>query len=408
MLRGAREFLLAHRTDYEAAVRGFSWPQPEHFNFALDWFDVIAGEHPDRPALTIVEESGASGSWTYGELQTRSDQVASWLRDLGVSRGDRVILMLGNQVELWEVILAAIKLGAVLIPASTLLSTDDLRDRVDRGHAAFVIARDVDAPTFSGVAGDFARIAVGGVVPGWIGYARSAQAPAQFVADGPTAAGDTLLLYFTSGTTALPKLVEHSHVSYPIGHLSTLYWLGLQPGDVHLNISSPGWAKHAWSNVFAPWIAGATVFLYNYSRFDAGALMAVMGKYGVTTFCAPPTVWRMLIQADLSVLRTPPREVVGAGEPLNPEVIEQVRAAWGGDDPRRVRTNRNDARDRQFAGTAGAAGVDGPPDARVRGCAGGRGHRRGTAAGRLRHGGRGRDLPGPEPSADLADGRLPG
>ncbi len=144
-----------------------------------------------------------------------------------------------------------------------------------------------------------------------------------------TAADDTLLLYFTSGTTALPKLVEHSHISYPIGHLSTMFWLGLQPGDVHLNISSPGWAKHAWSNVFAPWIAGATVFLYNYTRFDAGELMRVMAENRVTTFCAPPTVWRMLIQADLSALTTPPREVVGAGEPLNPEVIEQVRQSWG-------------------------------------------------------------------------------
>ncbi len=137
------------------------------------------------------------------------------------------------------------------------------------------------------------------------------------------------MLYFTSGTTARPKLVEHTHTSYPIGHLATMYWVGLRPGDVHLNISSPGWAKHAWSNLFAPWNAEATVFLHNYTRFDAPRLMAEMDKAGVTTFCAPPTVWRMLIQSDLGRLRTPPREVVAAGEPLNPEVIEQVRRAWG-------------------------------------------------------------------------------
>jgi acetyl-CoA synthetase len=137
------------------------------------------------------------------------------------------------------------------------------------------------------------------------------------------------MLYFTSGTTAHPKLVEHTHTSYPIGHLATMYWIGLEPGDVHLNISSPGWAKHAWSNLFAPWNAEATVFIYNYTRFDAGRLMAEMDRAGVTTFCAPPTVWRMLIQADLTQLRTPPREAVAAGEPLNPEVIEQVRRAWG-------------------------------------------------------------------------------
>ncbi len=328
-LRAAREFLLTHRTDYESAVRDFRWPRPATFNFGLDWFDVIAGEHPDRPALKIVEENGDSGAWTYAQLSARSDQVAVWLRAVGVRRGDRILLMLGNQVELWEVILAAIKLGAVLIPASTLLSTPDLRDRVERGHAAFVVVRDADAVKLDAVAGDFVRIAVGRPVMDWVSYDDSHSAATAFVADGPTPANDALLLYFTSGTTALPKLVEHSHVSYPIGHLSTMFWLGLQAGDVHLNISSPGWAKHAWSNVFAPWIAGATVFLYNYTRFDAAELMRVMADHRVTTFCAPPTVWRMLIQADLTALSTPPREVVGAGEPLNPEVIDQVRQAWG-------------------------------------------------------------------------------
>ncbi len=137
------------------------------------------------------------------------------------------------------------------------------------------------------------------------------------------------MLYFTSGTTARPKLVEHTHVSYPVGHLATMYWTGLRPGDVHLNISSPGWAKHAWSNLFAPWNAEATVFLHNYTRFDAERLLGEMERAGVTTFCAPPTVWRMLIQADLTRLATPPREALAAGEPLNPEVIEQVRRAWG-------------------------------------------------------------------------------
>lgn len=146
---------------------------------------------------------------------------------------------------------------------------------------------------------------------------------------GPTRADDSLMLYFTSGTTARPKLVEHTHTSYPVGHLATMYWIGLRPGDVHLNISSPGWAKHAWSNLFAPWNAEATVFIHHYTRFDAGRLMAEMDRAGVTSFCAPPTVWRMLIQADLSALKRPPREIVAAGEPLNPEIIEQVRAAWG-------------------------------------------------------------------------------
>ena len=329
LLRSARDGLMASATDYDAAVRDFRWPRPATFNFGLEWFDVLATEHPERAALTIVEEDGAFASVSYGELSARSDQVALWLRGVGVRRGDRIILMLGNQLELWEIILAAIKVGAVLIPASTLLAPADLRDRVSRGRAAFVVARDVDTDKFDDVPGDYVRIVVGAERRGWLAYGESSAVTGDFGPDGITRADDTLLLYFTSGTTALPKLVEHSHVSYPIGHLSTVYWLGLRPGDVHLNISSPGWAKHAWSNVFAPWIAGATVFIHNYQRFSARALMQVMDEHRVTTFCAPPTVWRMLIQADLSALSTPPREVVGAGEPLNPEVIEQVRRAWG-------------------------------------------------------------------------------
>ncbi|MBV9530288.1 MAG: AMP-binding protein, partial [Bradyrhizobium sp.] len=150
-----------------------------------------------------------------------------------------------------------------------------------------------------------------------------------FTPNGPTQADDPMLLYFTSGTTAKPKLVRHSHRSYPVGHLSTMYWLGLEPGDVHLNISSPGWAKHAWSCFFAPWNAGATVFVVNQPRFDARTLLATVGRCGVTTLCAPPTVWRLFIQERLSDFKVSLREACGAGEPLNPEVIDQVRAAWG-------------------------------------------------------------------------------
>ncbi len=330
-VRAARDVLFAHRDDYRAAVQGFDWPRPATFNWGTEWFDVLAEEQPDRAALVIADQDGSTRSRTFGQLSRRSDQVAGWLQANGVDRGDRIVVMLGNQIELWEIILAAIKLGAVIIPASTLLTADDLDDRVRRGSAGFVVARDVDAPKFRRVPGTFLRIAVGRPVEGWIEYDDSAQFPVPrggFRPEGRSGATDPLLLYFTSGTTALPKLVEHSQVSYPIGHLSTMYWIGLRPGDVHLNISSPGWAKHAWSNVFAPWLAGATVLVHDYTRFDAGALMTVMAQQRVSTFCAPPTVWRMLIQADLGQLGTPPREALAAGEPLNPEVIEQVRRAW--------------------------------------------------------------------------------
>ncbi len=327
--RRARDFLLEHREDYATAHRDFAWPRPDRFNWALDWFDAIADGN-DRTALHLVEEDGGETRLSFAELSRRSDQVANWLRERGVAAEDRVLVMLGNQAELWETALAAMKLRAVVIPATPLLGPADLRDRVERGRVRHVIVRSADAAKFDEVPGDYTRIAVGEEPGGaWLPYADAYGASDAFAADGPTLADDPLMLYFTSGTTARPKLVEHTHTSYPIGHLATMYWIGLRPGDVHLNISSPGWAKHAWSNLFAPWNAEATVFLHNYTRFDAPRLMAEMDKAGVTTFCAPPTVWRMLIQADLGLLRTPPREVVAAGEPLNPEVIEQVRRAWG-------------------------------------------------------------------------------
>lgn len=326
--RTARDFLLHHREDYDTACAGFRWPRPDYFNWALDWFDVVADGN-DRTALHIVEEDGSELRLSFAAMAERSARAANWLRARGVGPGDRILVMLGNQVELWETALAAMKLRAVVIPATPLLGPADLRDRVERGRVRHVLVRSEDSGKFDEVPGDWTRIAVGGAPEGWLRYEDSRTAPAGFTPDGPTRADDTLMLYFTSGTTARPKLVEHTHTSYPIGHLATMYWIGLKPGDVHLNISSPGWAKHAWSNLFAPWNAEATVFLHNYARFDAPRLMAEMDRAGVTTFCAPPTVWRMLIQADLTQLRTVPREVVAAGEPLNPEVIEQVRRAWG-------------------------------------------------------------------------------
>jgi acetyl-CoA synthetase len=326
--RAARDLLLECREDYDRAVAEFGWPRLDEFNWALDWFDVVAAGS-DRPALRVIEQDGSQRSLSFAAMSERSNRVANWLRELGVRRGDRVIVMLGNQIELWESLLAAIKLGAVIIPATNLLGPSDLTDRVERGAARHVIAGSDQVAKFDRVAGGYSRIAVGPRVDGWHHYGDAGSAPASFVPDGPTHADDPMLLYFTSGTTALPKLVEHTHASYPAGHLSTMYWIGLQPGDVHLNISSPGWAKHAWSNVFAPWDAEATVLVVNQARFDAAALLDRMETCGVTTFCAPPTVWRMLIQQDLAGRRMPMRELVAAGEPLNPEVIEQVRRAWG-------------------------------------------------------------------------------
>ncbi|MCW5700030.1 MAG: AMP-binding protein, partial [Rhodospirillales bacterium] len=324
----ARDFLVQHREDYGAAYKGFKWPQLTEFNWALDYFDVYARNN-DRIALWVVDENGSEQKLSYQDMSMRSNRVANFLRGLGVKRGDRILLMLNNVVPLWEVMLASIKLGAVIIPATTLLTHDDLLDRFDRGKVRHVVVGAADAQKFADIPGDYTRIVVGGDAEGWINFAESAKASSDFAADGPTAATEPLLLYFTSGTTTKPKLVEHSHQSYPVGHLSTMYWIGLREGDVHLNISSPGWAKHAWSCFFAPWNAGATIFIYNYSRFTAEAVLDVITRCGVTTLCAPPTVWRMLIQTDMASYKVKLREVIGAGEPLNPEIIEQVEKAWG-------------------------------------------------------------------------------
>lgn len=326
--RSARDQLVAAIADYDKAVETFAWPQISGtFNWAIDWFDVIARDN-ERTALWIVEEDGSEQRISFAEMADRSDRVAGWLHGLGVGKGDRVIVMLGNQAELWESMLAIAKLGAVTMPTTGALGPADLADRITRGGARFVIANAADADKFAEVDGDYLRIAVGAPVTGWHTFADTADAePIRRAA--ATTVEDPLLIYFTSGTTSKPKLVEHSQVSYPVGHLSTMAWIGVRPGDVHLAISSPGWAKHAWSCFFAPWIAEATIFVYNYGRFDAAALLHQIRRAGVNTFCAPPTVWRMLIQSDLGAKPEGLREILGAGEPLNPDVIARVENAWG-------------------------------------------------------------------------------
>ncbi len=324
----ARDLLLRGRDDLASAQREFRWPQFERFNWVCDYFDVVAAGN-DHTALRVVDDAGSDQALTYAKLSRRSSQVANFLATLGVGPGDRILLMLGNVVPLWETMLAAIKLGAVLIPTATLLQRNELGDRLERGRVKAVITHTHLTPRFEGMQGAPVRIAVGDDAPGWHAYSMSETAREQFSAPTRTRADDLLFLYFTSGTTARPKLVAHTQVSYPIGHLSTMYWLGVKPGDVHLNVSSPGWAKHAWSCFFGPWNAQATVLAYQYERFDACALLDQLVRCGVTTFCAPPTVWRMLIQQNLEKWRVQLREVASAGEPLNPEVINRVRDAWG-------------------------------------------------------------------------------
>ncbi len=333
--RQSREFLLANRTAYDSAVAGFQWPDPVPFNWALEWFDAElarAADSKDRCALWIVDmATGKETRLTFAELSTRSNQVANWLRGLGLKRGDHLLLVLNNVAPLWEIMLAAMKLGVVVIPATTLLTADELADRVERGRAKVIVADQDQVAKCAKLSRDGVTFVTTSASPidGWRPLGEAYKSPAAFTPDGPTKSDDPLLLYFTSGTTAKPKLVRHSHRSYPVGALSTMYWLGLRPGDVHVNISSPGWAKHDWSTFFAPWNAGATVLMVNQAPFNAKALLGVLERCKVTTFCAPPTVWRLLIQEDLKARKLSLREVCGAGEPLNPEVINRVHEAWG-------------------------------------------------------------------------------
>jgi acetyl-CoA synthetase len=324
-----RKQLLQQREDYDAAVKNFRWPQLERFNWAKDWFDEFARGN-QRTALRIIHDGDAPRevTATFAELSERSTRVARYLLDHGVVKGDRILMMLPNTLPLWETMLAAIKIGAVVIPATTLITGNDLADRITRGDVRHAIAEPGSAERLS-IFKLQVKLIVGGTLPGWTPFDDARQAPAQLTSHPPTAPTDPLLLYFTSGTTAKPKLVLHTHQSYPVGHFSTMYWIGLKEGDVHENISSPGWAKHAWSSFFSPWNAGATILVHDAPRFKASRTLELLRSKDVATLCAPPTVWRMLILDDLGARPPKLRELVSAGEPLNPEVIEKVKSAWG-------------------------------------------------------------------------------
>ncbi|MGE0314545.1 MAG: AMP-binding protein [Lautropia sp.] len=348
----ARDLLLGSRGDAAAARARFHWPRFTHFNWALDHFDAMACGNA-ACALAIAQADGSVERYSFATLSERSTQVANWLLGHGLAKGDRLMLMLGNQVEMWELMLAAIKIGVVVIPATVQLTGDDLQDRLYRGRVRLVACDPVTAarlaPVLARKAGAVLGVCVGldgrgdagdggSIRPlpakpeGWLDFRDTASASASAASLGGARrprATDPMLLYFTSGTTARPKMVAHTQSSYPVGHLSTMFWLGIGPGDLHWNISSPGWAKHAWSSVFAPWNAGAAIFVQHFSRFDPQVALRLLAEQPITSLCAAPTVWRLLIQHPLEPVRHRLRQVCAAGEPLNPEIIARVKSAWG-------------------------------------------------------------------------------
>ncbi len=289
--RRGRDLLLDLRADHEAARRAFSWPRMTHFNWALEWFDVIAHDNR-RTALELIGPDGRDQRISYQDLATRSDQLANWLTHVGVRRGDRVLIVLGPQVELWETLLACLKTGAVAIPTYTSLTRTEASDRIGRGRVRHVICRSELAPLFAscgpGPHTPLTRIAVGAHVDGWHPYDGSYQVSTSYLPTGPTPASDTAFAYFTSGTTSAPKLVVHTHASYPVGHLSSMYFNGLIPGDRHVNISEPGWAKHSWSSFFVPFTAEATLVVPPTEHVDSGHLPRLLRERDITSLCAPP------------------------------------------------------------------------------------------------------------------------
>ena len=321
-------------SSYEDFYEGFAIKVPENFNFAYDVVDEWARLEPEKTALVWCNEQGEKASFNFGELKLYSDKAANFFRSLGIGKGDPVMLILKRRYEFWFSLLALHKLGAVAISATHLLTTKDIVYRNNAAGIKAIVAVDngtlqdsvdaaqADSPTLA------LKIIVGGEREGWHSFdAGIAQAPAEFtrpVGAAATCNDDTLLLYFTSGTTGYPKMVRHDQ-TYPLGHILTAaYWQNVRENGLHLTVSDTGWAKSAWGKIYGQWLAGAAVFVYDYERFDPKELMRVVAENGVTSFCAPPTVYRYLIKEDLTRYDLSKLEYcVVAGEPLNPEVYNQ-------------------------------------------------------------------------------------
>lgn len=324
----ARDLLILHRSDYAYAYSHFQWPRFEYFNWALDYFDPMA-EGNFNTALWIVDQFGKEQKFTFDEMSKRSNQAANYLRDLGVQRGDSIFLLIEDDVVLWEIMLAAMKLGAVLVPNNPLLSQQELLDRLNREKIKLIATTAKHTEKFDVSSSGIIPLVVDGEVSGWKSYSKCYQLSSTFEISEKTKATAPLFRYFTSANTVKPKITEHSQGGFTIGHLSTMFWIGLRPGDVHLGVNSAGWSMHDWNNFIAPWNAEATVFILKSERFNAKVLLDAISEYPITTLCAPATVWRLLVQEEISSYRGKLREVVSTGEPLTPEIISKVYKAWG-------------------------------------------------------------------------------
>ncbi len=327
-------------SSYEDFRQHFRILVPERFNFAYDVVDEYAAATPDKLAMVWCDERGSAARFTFGQMKEASDRAANLFRSLGIGKGDAVMLILKRRYEFWFCLLALHKLGAIAIPATHLLTAKDLIYRNNAADVKMIVA--VADPLVLEHVDDAApksptltlKVVVGGQRSGWTDfcgeYEKTERRFARPTGDDAPVNGDISLLYFTSGTTGYPKMVRHDF-TYPLGHILTaVYWQQVQDDGLHLTVSDTGWAKSVWGKIYGQWLGGSAIFVYDYDKFVPKDLLRVVAQHGVTTFCAPPTVYRYLIREDLSrydLSRL--KHAVIAGEPLNPEVYNQFLKLTG-------------------------------------------------------------------------------
>jgi acetyl-CoA synthetase len=328
--------------DYEETYQHFSIEVPEFYNFGFDVIDALAKKDRNKLAMIWVNQKGEEKNFTFRQLMNLSNQAANMLLKYGINKGDRVVILLTRVPEWWIFAIACIKLGAVFCPCPTMLTGKDLKYRVNAAKIKMVITDLENAPKVDEIANDcpslMSRFVIDADLPGWISYPVELDYPApvsRYLVTLPgmekTKSTDPMVIYFTSGTTGEPKMVLHNQ-ALPLGHITTgRFWLDLRDNDLHFTLADTGWAKSSWGKFFGPWIQGSCILVYDTrGRFKATELLPVLEKYEVTTFCAPPTVYRMLILADLEKFDlTELRHCVSAGEPLNPEVIRVWKEGTG-------------------------------------------------------------------------------
>lgn len=302
--------------------------KPEYFNWVEEIFEGInVAEKPNKTALLWTNEQ-ETVEYSFKEISEKTNQLLNFLRQNGIEQHSIILSQLMLQPISWQAILATIKGGFQMIPTATIMGPTDLAFRFEKTLPKVVISdienayKTDEAEKLSGKT-IAVKIICDGEREGWFSL-KDIEKHSNIAETARTKPDDTLFMFFTSGTTGMPKIVCHTHFSHPVGHLTTATWIGLTENDIHYNISQPGWAKFAWSSVFAPWNVGATIFAHHtYERFNANKTLSLIEKHKITTLCAPPTVLRLFIQEDLKSFNFSLKQCVAAGEPLNPEIIEE-------------------------------------------------------------------------------------